>query len=195
MAEISILVLAAGASSRMKDKAKQLLPWKNTTLLGHAIDQARKVSDSVTVVIGANAETIKNIIPKKVESIYNPNWESGMGSSIAAGAHHILEKNDFLDGIMIMLADQPLLDANYLHQLMVSFEKDKSKIITTSYGKKMGVPAIFPKAAFSELLQLNLDVGAKYVIENQIENCIAINPHGKEIDIDTIKDYNQLTDK
>ena len=53
--KLAVLILAAGASSRM-GKPKQLLPWKNTTLLGHAIAQAKKVSTAVFVVLGANAE-------------------------------------------------------------------------------------------------------------------------------------------
>lgn len=193
MANISILILAAGASSRMKGKAKQLLPWKDTTLLGHAMEQAREVSDSVTVVLGARAERIQNTIPSTVESIHNPDWESGMGSSISKGVQHILKENPSADGILIMLVDQPLLDAPYLNQLKSEFEKDLSKIKATAYGEKIGVPAIFPKHLFLELTQLNGDIGARQLIKTHKTKTAVLQPEGQEIDIDTIETYNQLT--
>jgi len=193
MAKISILILAAGASSRMKGKAKQLLPWKDTTLLGHAIVQAKKVSDSVTVVYGANSEQIKSAIPNTVESIQNSNWELGMGSSISKGVQHILKENPSPDGILITLVDQPLLDAPYLNQLKSGFEKDLSKITATAYGEKVGAPAIFPKHLFLELTQLSGDFGARQIINAHKKQISVLQPEGKEIDIDTIETYNQLT--
>jgi molybdenum cofactor cytidylyltransferase len=193
MAKISILILAAGASSRMKGKAKQLLPWKDTTLLGHAIVQAKKVSDSVTVVYGANSEQIKSAIPNTVESIQNSDWELGMGSSISKGVQHILKENASPNGILIMLVDQPLLDAPYLNQLKSGFEKDLSKITATAYGEKVGAPAIFPKHLFLELTQLSGDVGARQIIKAHKKQISVLQPEGKEIDIDTIETYNQLT--
>lgn len=193
MAKISILILAAGASSRMKGKAKQLLPWKDTTLLGHAVEQARKVSDSVTVVLGANAELIQNAIPGTVESIHNSDWETGMGSSISTGIKHNLKENPSADGILIMLVDQPLLDARYLNQLQNEFKKDMSKIAATAYGEKIGVPAIFPKHLFLELTQLSGNVGARQIIKSHKTQTTVLQPEGQEIDIDTIETYNQLT--
>nr|WP_293300601.1 nucleotidyltransferase family protein [Allomuricauda sp.] len=193
MTNISILILAAGASSRMKGKAKQLLPWKDTTLLGHAIVQAKKVSDSVTVVLGARAEHIQNAIPNTVESIHNSNWELGMGSSISKGVQHILKENPSPDGILIMLVDQPLLEAPYLNQLKSKFEKDLSKITATAYGEKVGVPAIFPKHLFLELTQLSGNFGARQIIKAHKKQISVLQPEGKEIDIDTIETYNQLT--
>ncbi len=192
MAKISILILAAGASSRMKGMAKQLLPWKDTTLLGHAMEQAKKVSDSVTVVYGAHEELIQNVIPGAVESIHNSDWELGMGSSISKGIQHILKENPSADGILIMLVDQPLLDAAYLNQLKSRFKKDPSKITATAYGEKTGVPAIFPKHLFLELTQLHGDVGARQIIKAHKKQISVLQPEGKEIDIDTQETYNQL---
>lgn len=193
MANISILILAAGASSRMKGKAKQLLPWKDTTLFGHALEQAKKVSDSVTVVLGARAERIQNAIPGTVESIHNSDWDMGMGSSISKGIQHILKENPSADGILIMLVDQPLLDAAYLNQLKSEFERDLSKITATAYGEKIGVPAIFPKHLFLELTQLDGDIGARQIIKSHKKQISVLQPEGKEIDIDTLETYNQLT--
>ena len=190
MKAIAVLILAAGASTRMEGGPKQLLPWKDSTLLGHAIEQARQLTESVFVVLGANADEIKEIIPKNVKIIYNPNWEQGMGTSISVGTKHLFKSNSNLSGLLIMLADQPFLDFSYLRKIKTEFEKDKYKIVATSYGKKLGVhPSLF-----LELSKLNQDVGARHIIEKYKSDTIPIFPDGKQIDIDTKNEYNQSID-
>ncbi len=195
MKPIAVLILAAGASTRMEGGPKQLLPWKNTTLLGHSIEQAKKISDFVFVVLGAHADKIKEIIPNDVEIINNPNWEYGMGTSISAGIKHLLNStNSDISGLLIMLADQPFLDAPYLSQLKAEFDKGTHKIAATSYGKKLGVPAMFHPSLFLELSKLNQDVGARHIIEKYKSDTIPIFPNGKQIDIDTENEYRQAID-
>jgi len=194
MPSISVLILAAGASKRMGDQIKQLLPWKGATLLGHAIQQAKKISDSVVVVLGANAGIIQKEMPKDVTIVDNPKWEQGMGSSISAGVQHILKSEHKKNAVLIMLVDQPLLDAGYLSKLKSAFESRTAKIVATYYGKKLGVPAIFHESLLPELVQLSQDIGARQIIERYEAHAIGVLPEGKEIDIDTIKDYNQISD-
>ena len=51
--KIATIILAAGESKRM-DGIKQLLPWKDSTLLGHAITQSLQSStNEIYVVLGA----------------------------------------------------------------------------------------------------------------------------------------------
>jgi len=115
----AVLILAAGASTRM-GQPKQLLPWGKTTLLNHAINEAKKISEHVFVVLGANKELIESSLNSQVEIIRNPNWENGMGTSITYGIS-ILDKNEEFDSVLIMLADQPLLDSTYLNNLKKLF--------------------------------------------------------------------------
>ncbi|MGS0528175.1 nucleotidyltransferase family protein [Zobellia nedashkovskayae] len=102
---IAILILAAGASTRM-GQPKQLLPWKDTTLLGHAI-QTVKSTDAIEVVtvLGANAKLIQSQIKEEVIFIQNTDWQSGLGGSIACGTEWLLQSNIEFDGILITLAD------------------------------------------------------------------------------------------
>ncbi|WP_067037025.1 NTP transferase domain-containing protein [Allomuricauda sp. CP2A] len=194
MTSITVLILAAGASTRMEGGPKQLLPWKDTTLLGHAIRQARQITESVFVVLGAHADEIKKIIPNNVKIIDNPNWEKGMGSSISVGVEDILGTNSNPSGLLIMLADQPLLDASYLDEVKTEFQNNECKIVATAYGDKLGVPAIFHPSLFLELSKLDKDFGAKHIIEKYKADTIIVFPEGKEIDIDTKNDYIQSTD-
>ncbi|MFH6603854.1 NTP transferase domain-containing protein [Maribacter algicola] len=190
---VAILILAAGESSRM-GSAKQLLPWNNTTLLGHAMETAKKTaSKDVFVVLGANSEEIRNTISNAdVHILENKNWAKGMGVSVATGIAYILKEHESLDGVLIMLCDQPLISSDYLNRLLKIFEVGNYGIIATKYGKKNGVPAIFDKKYFSMLSRLNGDTGAKHVLDWYRGDTRVMDPGGKEQDLDTPEDYEKL---
>lgn len=190
MQKTAILILAAGSSSRM-GKPKQTLPYKNTTLLVWSIAQAKNSkASSVFCVLGANAEIItKDISKHKVECILNPNFKDGLSSSIIAGIDYLKPK-DF-DAVLIMLADQPNVNSNYLNTLIKTSEENLSKIIASNYIDKIGVPAIFTKEYFLDLLNLKGDKGAKDFLNNHQSKIIKLKPFNL-VDIDTKEDYKKL---
>ena len=189
---IPILILAAGESKRMGERVKQLLPWQNTTLLENALTQARESQvEEVYVVLGANEEIIKKQTQLPDDScIYNENWSNGMGSSIVAGLKHIMSLSKDYDGVLVMLADQPLIDAAYLDKIIDTWGKARATITATGYENGLGVPAMFDKCHFPELLKLTKDYGARNIINDS--NIKIVNPQGKEVDIDTWQDYQVL---
>ncbi|MCL6265940.1 nucleotidyltransferase family protein [Flagellimonas myxillae] len=192
--EIPTLILAAGASTRMKGAIKQLLPWGDTNLLEHAIAQARPISEEVYVVLGANADTIIESISKEVKTILNPNWKSGMGTTIATGVRAIMDTKSSPRGVLLMLADQPLMDTAYLQGLKNAFAQGDHKVAATHYGNSWGVPALFHSSLFPELAGLNEEFGARAIIKKYKYAGISILPMGKERDIDTVENYNQLSE-
>ncbi|SHG31318.1 nucleotidyltransferase family protein [Flagellimonas flava] len=193
--DIHAIILAAGASTRMGGTIKQLLPWKDSTLLGTTIKQATQIAGKSLVVLGSNVEAIRPSIPDSVEVVVNSNWQKGMGSSISFGVGHILKSGHNPSGILILLSDQPLVDRDFLHQMRSTFLSGKYKIVATKYGNKAGVPAIFDHSIFSELTGLGQDFGARDIIKAHIQQTFSIDPVGREIDIDTLDIYNQLIDK
>ncbi len=190
---IAILILAAGGSSRM-GQSKQLLPWEDTTLLGNAIRKA-KASDanSVVVVLGANAESIQNEIPENhIEVVVNSSWASGLGSSIACGTDFLINTKNKPNGILIMLADQPLVDTPYLNEMMATFNSKHPTIIATAYENRAGVPALFSENYYRELTKLDDDFGAKKIINSQKENVLVLDLGERTVDLDTKSDYESL---
>ncbi|MCG2460357.1 nucleotidyltransferase family protein [Flavobacteriaceae bacterium F89] len=190
---IAILILAAGASMRM-GRAKQLLPWGKTTLLEHSIAMAIGTNaEQITVVLGANANTIKLAVPMNgISHIVNPNWESGLGSSLACGMQLLTKWKSTHDGILIMLCDQPLMDTGFLNSLIEQFKGGQKGIVATRYGERAGVPAIFSTRYFSELATLHKDFGAKNLLDQNKSDVLSIDPQGKAIDVDTFEDYQKL---
>lgn len=190
--------MAAGASKRM-DGIKQLMPWKDSNFLLETIKTVqRSQANSLFVVLGSNAEFIMaqcNLIKKGIHVIINPNWSNGLGDSIAYGVKVLLEQQHNLKGILICLADQPLLTSNYLDTLIYQSKKHPSKIIATNYEKKVGVPALFPKLLFKDLSELKGDSGAKELLNDGLKAIIALEAENQTIDVDTKDEYNQLLSK
>lgn len=193
---ISILVLAAGASSRM-GKIKQLMPWKNGTLLSNALDAARDSNaSSVTLVTGAYSDQItKRIDGQNIKVLINEEWTTGMGSSIACGMHYLMTSLPACEAVLLMLADQPLIDATYLNELMSAYDKSPYRIIATKYTSGPGVPAIFDNRHFDDLLRLNEAYGARDIITTHKATTITVDPAGKQKDIDTLAEYKQLLEQ
>jgi molybdenum cofactor cytidylyltransferase len=188
-----VLILAAGGSKRMGKKIKQLLAWKNTTLLQHSIKQAtNSAAEEVYVVLGAYAAQIKSVLNTDINIIYNEAWEAGIGSSIAKGVTHICEKQSRHTNVLIMLADQPFVTTTELNRLIDNFYTKEYSIVASKYGKGIGVPAIFANTYLKELKQLQNDEGAKKILSTHKSSCLSVEISTQLDDIDNPEDYERL---
>lgn len=191
---ITVVILAAGASNRM-DEPKQLLKWGNSTLLGSTIEKAKMLNvKDVIVVLGANYLLISKIIKQsKITILNNVNWKNGLGSSIAFAVKHIMNDTIRTDATLFMLADQPFIEVDFLNTMINQFQEGKQSILATSYDEnKYGVPVIFSKSYFKELIQLNDDKGAKHLLKKYKYHVKVLIPPAKNVDLDFKKDYLKL---
>lgn len=186
---IATLILAAGASSRM-GKAKQLLPVGNTSMLrkviAHTLDSK---TDDVFVVLGAEADLIKEeIIGLPVKTILNVNYKEGLSSSIIKGVKQLFK----YDAILIVLADQIMITGAYLNDIISELKSHQDTIIATDYNGINGVPCLFPKLYYQQLLKLKGDKGAKQFLNSNSVSIRTIISPVNLIDIDTPEDYQSL---
>ncbi|MEY3564709.1 MAG: hypothetical protein RJA23_879 [Bacteroidota bacterium] len=187
-----IILLAAGSSSRL-GRAKQLIEFQGKTLIQKAIDEANKSqADCLVVVLGANADLIQTgFEPSSAAFIINSDWQQGMSSSMQAGLHFLMAK-EAIDQVQLMLCDQPFVDASLLDQLIIAKETSGKGIVAAAYSNTLGVPALFDKRYFVELLQLTGSEGAKKVIfKHQVEVHALDFPLGA-VDLDTEEDVSQF---
>lgn len=194
MPNIVALILAAGQSKRF-GSPKQLLKWKESNLLANTIKTVCSSNASnVFLVLGAMYDQIlEKTDTDSVEVIKNKYWEQGLGNSIAFGVNHIIKSNINVDGILLTLADQPLVDSDYLNSIISMFESGNNQIIASSYSNgKKGVPALFDPCYFDELIKLKGDKGAKEIMEKHSKNVSVIEGKHKLTDIDTFQDYEKL---
>jgi molybdenum cofactor cytidylyltransferase len=190
---IGLILLAAGASRRL-GKPKQSLQFEGETLLRRAVKTAL-ASDcqSVIVVLGANAEKLELEIEEfDAHIIKNPDWERGMGTSIQIGLEELLKRQPKISGVILAVCDQPFVSVGLLKQLTENFRLTNAPIIACAYGETLGVPTLFSRNLFSELLTLKADNGAKKIIYKHREKVIKIPFEAGALDIDTEQDYLNL---
>jgi molybdenum cofactor cytidylyltransferase len=187
MKKIAVIVLAAGASSRMKTP-KQLVKIGNNFLLEFVLSKAKAINKNhVYCVLGANDAQIRRAISSSnIHFIYNAHFSKGLSSSIICGISEI-EKRPAYKAVLILLGDQPAIEKEYLNTMIALFSEDESKIIASTYAGKLGVPAIFPQSYFLKLKNMSGDYGAKDILRKN-SDVIVLNKHTNFIDIDTEKD-------
>lgn len=174
---------------------KQLLSWDGITLLQHAIKTCKKtVSKDIFVVLGAHQDAIVSKIKKaSVNIVFNSEWALGLGKSIASATKFLCHSEKKIEGVLIVLADQPFVTSSFLNDMMYQFTPNSCEIIATSYKSgKSGVPVLFDKTYFPELSKLSGDDGAKLILKKHNASVKVITPDFENIDIDTKEDYLHL---
>lgn len=193
---IGIIVLAAGASTRMKEP-KQLLQFEGKTLLRRAVETAIATDcKPVVVVLGANFnQMLAEIQDLRVDVCHNTDWRKGLSSSLQCGLENLLNLNPKIDAFIATLADQPFVSKDNLLELKNKFLESKKPIVAAEYNGIIGVPALFAKKIFKEFAEISGDKGARTIIEKHLSTLETIDLPEAAIDIDTNDDYvNLLTE-
>ncbi len=192
MISCGLVLLAAGSSSRF-GKPKQLLPYKGKSLIKHLADTALEAIDIVVVVTGSNAQRVEaELVDLPVKLFQNKDWEQGMATSIRGGLSTLLKLAPSTDSVIFMVCDQPFVSASLLREIIAKKAETNNLIIASGYGDTLGIPALFGKSLFPDLLNLKGDAGAKKIIkENGGSVSVVSFPLG-DIDIDTEEDYKTL---
>ena len=193
MKNTGIIILAAGESSRL-GRPKQLLTFRDTSLLQKVIDQCAPLEfDTGVIVLGAHADDIRKAVdPGKFTFVMNPEWKEGIASSIRKGVEFSLELNPETEHLLFLLSDQPFVTTALLQRLLKTHKTGKKEITASLYDEDVGVPAVYSKPAFPLLKKLSGDKGAKKVMKRFPEK-VATVPFGKgSFDVDTPEDYEAL---
>jgi molybdenum cofactor cytidylyltransferase len=196
MQKIGAVILAAGGSSRF-GQPKQLLPFRGKTLIRTIIDAACEAGCSpVVVVIGSNGETIHpEVAHANVLEVRNINWQRGIGSSIRIGVQTLIDQVPDVAAVLLLVCDQPAVRAPFIERLIATREATKKDIVASSYADTAGVPAIFNRSLFKELLAIGDESGAKSIIlQNPGRVAQVAFPEGA-IDIDTWEDWEELNER
>jgi FdhD protein len=191
---IATVILAAGGSSRM-GSPKQLLPYQGRPLVAHAMEAALRAGlGPVFVVVGANEEQVRGVLRESgAKFVSNAGWEAGIGSSIKAGIAAAAADRD-VEAAIVMLADQPMIDASVLAGLARLRRERASEAAACSYGGLTGVPALFTRSAFSRLSEIPDRKGAKEVLQVLGDGVALLDCPQAAMDIDTPDDYRRLSE-
>ncbi len=184
------LILAAGQASRYRD-VKQLALFRGQTLVERAVREAEAVCGERSVLVTGHAATRVHAAcqPLRGFLVHNDDYASGIASSIRSGVRALAE---VAEGILITLADQPLVDRQHLAALCSKWQQHPQRIVASRYADTSGVPAIFPRSCFPELLELQGDQGARSVIDRHGDNRLTIFSDAAAFDVDQPADLDKL---
>lgn len=150
---ITAVVLAAGEARRM-GQPKQLLPWGQNTVLGQTLDNVKNsLVHEVCLVSGHEAAKIEAVgAAAGVRTLHNPHYASGeMVSSLKTAVSQLPAS---ISAVLVMLADQPMVETATLNQLLAAYWQGKGEIIAPVYEGKRGNPVIIGRSLFAQLLAL-----------------------------------------
>lgn len=183
------VVLAAGLSSRMGVQ-KLLLPFGGKTVITHIVDQLLAGSlGEIHVVVGHQAERIgAELSGRAVSIVKNPNYKSGMLSSVRCGLKSLPEK---CRAVMVVLGDQPTITDELINQMVQSFEATEKTILVPLYNNKRGHPIIFSKHYRDEILTQFDDVGLRGLLQAHPDEVseLKVTTSAVLCDIDCPQDY------
>ena len=161
---ISGLVLGAGASQRL-GPPKQLLPFRDTTMLGWVVREAQRATgvDEVIVVLGRAAHEVRERVDfGTARVVENKVFTEGCSSSYRAG---LAALNPESQAIMIILGDQPGIRPEVIDTLAEEWRRTGALIALCSYNGRKGHPMIFSKAMFDQLEVLHGDKAAWKLVD------------------------------
>jgi len=187
------IVLAAGASTRL-GQPKQLLQMNSESLLHRTIRLAGEAGCApIFVVLGFEAERMqRETADLDVRAVINPEWQSGMGSSLRSGMEALMKESQLPQKVVLLLSDQPMLSREILFSLVKKIAETDSLIVASSYTGRLGVPAVFRKELYPDLQKVEGDKGAREVIQMYRDQTSSIDFPEGVIDIDTVQDLELL---
>src|SRR5687767_3824022 len=189
------IVILAGGCSRKLGTPKQLVEFKGKSLLRNAVEVAlRCACKHVVVVLGSRADEIyKEVCALPVETVINEEWSNGISTSLRKGLTKLTQADPNLAAAVIMLSDQPFVDENTVRSLVDVYKTSGKPIVASEYEGVVGVPALFDRDVFDELLALQGDQGARVVIRKSGASRIAtIAAPEAAFDVDTPADHHRL---
>lgn len=190
--KIVAIVLAAGESKRMGIN-KLLLDMGGQTLVERVVNVLlHSKVDGVVVVAGFEWKRVRQRLRRKdIRVVYNRQYREGMAASIREGLRHIDQGSH---GVLIALADHPLITSDTIDQLIDAYQRTHKGIVCPTYGGKRGHPVIFNLEKYGKALsKLKGDIGGRAVIEAHRDDLLefAVDSPGVIRDIDVREDYEE----
>ena len=191
-----VMILAAGEASRI-GKAKMLLPFKETTLLGHLIAEIIPLKPNIIQLVTGHYHDliVQQINSDSIHIIRNAKYKAGMSSSIQVGLSAMLNACPELAFLVIVVSDQPLLSRSVLIDLLNKQQQTAKGIIASTYNGIKGTPVLMSSAYFTHLYNLTGDKGARVILQQFPDEVATIDFESGELDIDTVEDYERFCKK
>lgn len=174
------LVLAAGAGTRF-GAPKALLRFGNQTLVERAVGALRDGGCQPVVVVAGAQPLLLNGVRVEV----NPDWRTGMGSSLRAGLAAVSEAD--ADAVVVTLVDMPGVTAEAVRR--ITAKASPQALVMAGYAGRRGHPALFGREHWAGIASMAIgDVGARAYLKSREVEVVDCADVASDEDIDTPED-------
>jgi molybdenum cofactor cytidylyltransferase len=185
--KITALVLAAGRSSRMGGPNKLVAEIAGKPMVRIAVEEALASKASpVIVVTGHQRDRVEAALSGlPVRFVHNPDFADGLGSSLKTGIAAVPAESD---GAIVCLGDMPQVDAKLIDRLTGALDPEQGALIVVpTIDGKRGNPVVWSRRFFHDLMTIEGDVGARYLIGHYAEAVaeVPVSGRGAFLDVDT----------
>jgi molybdenum cofactor cytidylyltransferase len=182
------ILLAAGESRRM-GFPKPLLRLNGETFLSHVAASMLATVERLIIVLGAHRNAVMAAVPadQRISIIENPDYRLGQLSSIKSGLHGVSAQ---ADAAIVHLVDHPTVLPETFERLAAEYRLSGKPILVARCRGRRGHPVLFDRSVFDELQQAPIDVGARAVVQANMERVIYVDvdDSGVLLDLDTPAD-------
>jgi molybdenum cofactor cytidylyltransferase len=207
---LCVMVLAAGASKRIKDKNKLLMPIDDQPMLIKTLSNLRKNLPRkihTYVVTGFESDKLKPLLAKTaslsspITTLVTHDHAQGLYTSVSCGIRQIMNRSMHhpYTHVLIHLGDCPLINPNTVRSLVSLSKENPRHIIRPRYQQQPGHPVFFPCQALEHLPEntSSIDRGLKPLFKNSLYPLKFLDTQDSGIltDIDDFKTWQAVTDK
>jgi molybdenum cofactor cytidylyltransferase len=171
---IAAVVLAAGRSSRMGGPNKLVAEIGGRPLVRMVVDAALgSRARPVVVVTGHQRERVEAALAGlPVKFVHNPHFADGLGTSLKTG---IAALPADADGAIVCLGDMPQVDSALIDRLIGAFDPaNGALVVLPTIDGKRGNPVVWSRRFFPDLMAVEGDVGARYLIGRYTEAVVEV---------------------
>lgn len=184
--KIGVILLAAGSSLRYNGiKLLDFVSGKQMYL--HILDKVKMLPLEPKIIVTQYEEIANQAKKEGFHAVINERPEDGISRSIRMGLKEALLLEPSLDALMFSVCDQPYIRQQTIEAVVSAYKVCGKGIICANDGRTMGNPCIFGRAYFTELEQLDGDVGGKRVARQHMEDVFLLQVENPQelVDIDT----------
>ena len=179
---IGCVVMAAGNGERFGAN-KLLAEYAGKPLILHALEAVPRDAVQKTVVVTQYDEILHLAQDFGFTALRNDRPELGISRTVRIGTQALLDR---CDGILYLVADQPLLEQETVRRICAAFAEHPDRIIVPAAGGRRGSPCLFPAVFFPQLAALEGDRGGSQVIKKHPEAVLPVEVPAQELfDVDT----------
>jgi molybdenum cofactor cytidylyltransferase len=186
-------VLAAGRSLRMGGANKLLTQLDGIAIITRVVHNLRDCAKPILVVTGHDREEIMQALAgEAVSYVHNPDYETGLGSSLRSGLAALPPD---IDAVLVCLGDMPQVNATHIARLIAAFDPAKGHAICVPFFRgQRGNPVLWAMRFVPEMMQVSGETGARDLLETHADVVypVPMDDTAVLVDIDTPEDLAAL---